>query len=319
MQKNRRPRHAAWFSALLIAPALLANCNSSGPLSLGDPNAGLGNAGLGNAGLGNAGLGNAGLGNAGLGNAGLGNAGLGNAGLGNAGSAGSGGSTGLEGGSGGADAGCPTSACGPALGLPSYQCADGSLAGPTGHCLKRDNGTCGWEIRSCPSGSGGAGGAGGHASGGASGQLCGGHVCGVDQLCCGPNECGICISKFSGAFCPTQCAGGSGGAGSGGGSGGAGGADCTSLLANVDSTFNAASVCNPAAQNPELECTGRLGDCCPVPVNAATGSVAYQNAQNALNAYKQSCLPSVCNVSCPVPPAPVCVAVPGSTLGMCGG
>jgi hypothetical protein len=69
---------------------------------------------------------------------------------------------GAVGGSGGTatDAGsvtvCPTSACGPQLGLANYTCSDGSLAGPTGRCLPRGNGVCGWEIRECPS-SGGTG------------------------------------------------------------------------------------------------------------------------------------------------------------------
>ncbi len=41
-------------------------------------------------------------------------------------------------------------ACGPALGMPNYLCADGkTVAGPTGACL--DTGTgCGWEVVSCP-------------------------------------------------------------------------------------------------------------------------------------------------------------------------
>jgi hypothetical protein len=59
-----------------------------------------------------------------------------------------------------ADAGsaevCPTSACGPQLGLPNHTCTDGSIAGPTGRCLPRGNGVCGWEIRECPT-SGGTG------------------------------------------------------------------------------------------------------------------------------------------------------------------
>jgi hypothetical protein len=47
---------------------------------------------------------------------------------------------------------CPTSKCGPALGMPNHLCADGSYSGPTGTCLKHANGTCGWEVRSCPLG-----------------------------------------------------------------------------------------------------------------------------------------------------------------------
>ena len=39
-------------------------------------------------------------------------------------------------------------ACGPALGMPSQVCADGSTAGPT--CARSSSGTCGWTITSCP-------------------------------------------------------------------------------------------------------------------------------------------------------------------------
>lgn len=46
---------------------------------------------------------------------------------------------------------CDTSACGPALGMPTTTCADGSTAGPTGRCIKTaDGGACGWEVRDCP-------------------------------------------------------------------------------------------------------------------------------------------------------------------------
>jgi hypothetical protein len=64
---------------------------------------------------------------------------------------------------------CPSTDCGPALGIPSTTCADGSVGGPTGRCLRLETGACGWEVRSCPpAGEGGASGAGGgSASGGA--------------------------------------------------------------------------------------------------------------------------------------------------------
>jgi hypothetical protein len=42
-------------------------------------------------------------------------------------------------------------------------------------------------------------------AGGASSMLCGGQTCGVDQDCCGPPECGHCIPKNSGQFCPSAC------------------------------------------------------------------------------------------------------------------
>lgn len=45
---------------------------------------------------------------------------------------------------------CDTSACGPAPGMPNYLCSDGTLAGPTGRCLRHTDGICGWEIRDCP-------------------------------------------------------------------------------------------------------------------------------------------------------------------------
>jgi hypothetical protein len=44
---------------------------------------------------------------------------------------------------------CEPQACGPALGMPSWQCPDGSAAGPTGRCILRESG-CGWEVRQCP-------------------------------------------------------------------------------------------------------------------------------------------------------------------------
>lgn len=45
---------------------------------------------------------------------------------------------------------CPADACGPAMGMPNTQCGDGSSGGPTGRCLRNDDGTCGWEVRACP-------------------------------------------------------------------------------------------------------------------------------------------------------------------------
>jgi hypothetical protein len=45
---------------------------------------------------------------------------------------------------------CPERACGPALGMPNWQCADGSFGGPTGRCLRNpETLACGWEIASC--------------------------------------------------------------------------------------------------------------------------------------------------------------------------
>ena len=42
-------------------------------------------------------------------------------------------------------------ACGPALGMPATVCSDGSTGGNTGKCIAQKDGTCGWEIRECPS------------------------------------------------------------------------------------------------------------------------------------------------------------------------
>lgn len=49
------------------------------------------------------------------------------------------------------DAGaCEPADCGPALGMPSVSCADGSWGGPTGRCAASAGGGCAWEVRSCP-------------------------------------------------------------------------------------------------------------------------------------------------------------------------
>lgn len=45
---------------------------------------------------------------------------------------------------------CPDRACGPQLGMPNYLCPNGTLGGPTGRCLRHDDGACGWEVRDCP-------------------------------------------------------------------------------------------------------------------------------------------------------------------------
>jgi len=44
---------------------------------------------------------------------------------------------------------CPVEDCGPPVPMPNYTCPDGTLGGPTGRCLKSENGSCGWDIRSC--------------------------------------------------------------------------------------------------------------------------------------------------------------------------
>lgn len=85
---------------------------------------------------------------------------------------------------------CDKADCGPQLGLANWTCADGSLGGPTGRCLKRSGGTCGWEINNCPmtmgegggSGQGGQGNAAGApAVGGAASGECG--ECPAGKIC----------------------------------------------------------------------------------------------------------------------------------------
>ena len=45
-----------------------------------------------------------------------------------------------------------TAGCGPALGMPNYECSDGmTIAGP-GDCVEQEDGNCGWEIITCPDG-----------------------------------------------------------------------------------------------------------------------------------------------------------------------
>lgn len=84
---------------------------------------------------------------------------------------------------------CEKADCGPQLGLPNWTCADGSVGGPTGRCLKRAGGTCGWEINNCPmAGEGGSSAQGGQgntagesAVGGAASEDCG--TCSPGTIC----------------------------------------------------------------------------------------------------------------------------------------
>jgi hypothetical protein len=62
---------------------------------------------------------------------------------------------GAEGGSDGAPqpqaaAPCEVSECGRPMMMPSRLCADGSTGGPTGECVRKADGRCGWEVRACP-------------------------------------------------------------------------------------------------------------------------------------------------------------------------
>ncbi len=66
--------------------------------------------------------------------------------------------------------------CGPALGMPNVLCEDGvSVAGPTGVCLQHEDGSCGWEIATCPA-------------------ACGDAFCGEGFYCCN-SSCGICAPE----------------------------------------------------------------------------------------------------------------------------
>ena len=56
------------------------------------------------------------------------------------------------------------------MGMPAQQCADGSIGGNTGRCLSQPGGTCGWEVRECPTTASGAGGD--CVRGGCSGTVC---------------------------------------------------------------------------------------------------------------------------------------------------
>jgi hypothetical protein len=86
---------------------------------------------------------------------------------------------------------CEAAACGPQLGLPNWTCADGSLGGPTGRCIRGPGGTCGWEVLECPAGGeGGSSAAGGQANmagapgaGGAVTDACGGCDLTAPEIC----------------------------------------------------------------------------------------------------------------------------------------
>jgi hypothetical protein len=59
-----------------------------------------------------------------------------------------GGDSGGNGGDGGSPT-CEVADCGPPLGMPNYECPDGTIAGPTGACLQTPDG-CGWQVLECP-------------------------------------------------------------------------------------------------------------------------------------------------------------------------
>ena len=46
---------------------------------------------------------------------------------------------------------CTQRQCGPVPGMPRRICPDGvTYAGPTGNCVRKEDGQCGWEMRECP-------------------------------------------------------------------------------------------------------------------------------------------------------------------------
>jgi len=295
MSKNIAKLGLYWLGSAAVAPLLAAAC-AGAPLSLGDT------AGAGGK----------------TSEAGSSTSGGKNSSGGSSNSGGAGGSS---------QEMCDKAACGPQLGLLNQLCADGSMSGPTGRCLKRANGTCGWEVLQCPpDGAGGdaiaggpstggssTGGAsmGGSSTGGAAGGPCGGKTCTADQRCCGPAECGRCIPAASGQACPNICP-------DGGGAGGTGGApDCTQLLDDLNKARAEAQACNPASAKPTAECAGTLQDvCCPIPVESADMSspanVAFLNARSAY----VKCAPT-CTVACLAPTVSTCKASSASSV-KCG-
>ena len=143
---------------------------------------------------------------------------------------------------------------------------------------------------------------GGSEEGGAASGGCGGKTCGVGQICCGPAECGRCISTLSGQACPNMCPTGEGGGG--------GMPDCAQLLDAVTKAQAAAQACNPAAAKPAAECAGSFdGLCCPIAVEAASATapdnVAYLSA---LKAYKASCAHPCPRIACLEPMVGNCKA-----------
>jgi hypothetical protein len=118
---------------------------------------------------------------------------------------------------GGGSASCSSSDCGPQLGLPSFTCEDGSIAGPTGRCLPTPDGGCGWEVLTCSTGVGqagapsvgGAGSAGASSNGGASSDACGG--CANGEICIyqvggpGPSHFACAVQNPCGALGACAC------------------------------------------------------------------------------------------------------------------
>ena len=115
---------------------------------------------------------------------------------------------------------CDEAECGPQLGMPNILCPDGvTVAGPTGRCLRQADGTCGWEVISCPPCTGSSCGT----PCASSAQCAGGEYCTTeDGVCnrppgCGPSDIcpavcyGVCRPELArycaGKVCGDACAG----------------------------------------------------------------------------------------------------------------
>jgi hypothetical protein len=59
---------------------------------------------------------------------------------------------------------CTPADCGPEPAMPSAECPDGTVSGPTGVCKRSDDGVCGWEVKQCDNAP--------CVKGGCSGQIC---------------------------------------------------------------------------------------------------------------------------------------------------
>jgi ZU5 domain-containing protein len=177
---------------------------------------------------------------------------------------------------------CATSDCGPALGLPNWICEDGSTGGPTGNCIRRDDGSCGWEVNWCPA----ACQASDCGPAPALGLICpdgttASAVCTRlrDGQCGWDLHCGDCTTPTPGTagsssgsnggttcsdpnMCSTPPAGGSGGTGSGGtGSGSAGGGSGGGTVCDTDG-----NCCDPTRDaNCAPSCDPNSGQTCPPP------------------------------------------------------